>query len=136
MTELKDAYGRKVSYLRISVTDRCNLRCYYCAPKEKFVLRKRHEILSLEELERIAKISATVGITKIRFTGGEPLLRKGIDHLIQQVSAIPGLEDVSLTTNGTLLKGQGMKLKECGLKRINLSLDTLNPVKFQKIRTR
>ena len=133
MAELKDSYGRKISYLRISVTDKCNLRCRYCVSGKKFVLKKREEILSLEESERIARVGATLGITKIRFTGGEPLLRKGIDHLIEKVSATPGISDVSLTTNGTLLEKYALRLRESGLKRINISLDTLNPTKFEKM---
>ncbi|MGB2988514.1 MAG: radical SAM protein, partial [Candidatus Zixiibacteriota bacterium] len=133
MAELKDSYGRKISYLRISVTDKCNLRCRYCVSGDKFVLKKREEILSLEESERIARVGATLGITKIRFTGGEPLLRKGIDYLIEKVSATPGISDVSLTTNGTLLKEYAVRLRESGLRRINISLDTLNPTKFEQM---
>ncbi|MDP2960198.1 MAG: GTP 3',8-cyclase MoaA, partial [candidate division Zixibacteria bacterium] len=122
-----------INYLRLSVTDRCNLRCFYCVPEEKFCLKKREEILSLEELERVARVAINLGINKIRLTGGEPLLRKGITLLIQKLAAIPGLKDLSLTSNGTLLKGYAQKLKECGLKRINLSLDTLQKKKFKRI---
>jgi len=133
MLELKDPYGRRISYLRISVTDKCNLRCYYCVPKDEFVLKERHEILSLEELEKIAQIGARLGISKIRFTGGEPILRKGIEYLVKKVSTIAGISDLALTTNATLLKDHALKLRESGLKRVNISLDTLNPAKFIKI---
>jgi cyclic pyranopterin phosphate synthase len=133
MAELKDAYGRKISYLRISVTDRCNLRCHYCISPEKFVLKRRQDILSLEELERIARVGAALGITKIRFTGGEPLLRKGIDYLVEKVCGTPGIIDVSLTTNGTMLKEYALRLKQSGLQRINISLDTLNSKRFEKM---
>ncbi|UCB53567.1 MAG: GTP 3',8-cyclase MoaA [Candidatus Zixiibacteriota bacterium] len=137
MAELKDSYGRRISYLRISVTDKCNLRCRYCVSGKEFVLKKREEILSLEESERIARVGAALGINKIRFTGGEPLLRKGIDYLVEKISATPGISDLSLTTNGTLLKEYAARLREAGLKRINISLDTLNPARFEKMtRTR
>jgi len=133
MVELKDSFGRKINYLRISVTDRCNLRCYYCVPKDKFFLKKREEMLSFEELERIIRVAASIGIKKIRFTGGEPLLRKRIFSLISRVGMISEIVDLGLTTNGTLLKGYARKLKESGLKRINISLDTLDEQKFKKI---
>jgi len=125
--------GRKINYLRISLTDRCNMRCTYCVPEEGIALKPQEEILSLEEISRLAEIFISLGINKIRLTGGEPLVRKGFMYLIKSLAAIPGLEELSLTTNGVLLPFYTRGLKKAGVKRINISLDTLDEVKFGKI---
>ena len=130
---LIDKFGRRINYLRISVTDRCNLRCIYCMPP--FGERKlRHkDILRYEELLRIARIAITLGITKIRLTGGEPLVRKGVDEFIPMLTALDGLMDISITTNGVLLKQKLEMLKAAGIKRLNISIDSLDRRKFEKI---
>jgi cyclic pyranopterin phosphate synthase len=125
-----DRFGRIIDYLRISITDRCNLRCIYCMPDTGIELFPHSEILSYEEIIRLAKIFASIGIKKIRLTGGEPLIRRNLTHLIENISGIDGIEDVSLTTNGILLHSMLVDLKKAGLKRINISLDTLVPDKF------
>ena len=133
MTTLIDKYNRHLNYLRISVTDRCNLRCVYCLPRS-FVPKLSHaDILNYEEILRIVRIAASLGISKIRVTGGEPLLRKGIYDFIKDLSQIEGIEDISLTTNGIFLKENIEKIKSAGIRRINISLDTLNTRKFAKI---
>ncbi|MDP3016136.1 MAG: radical SAM protein, partial [Deltaproteobacteria bacterium] len=123
---LLDPYHRKINYLRISVTDRCNLRCRYCMPEEGLQLIPHEEILTYEEILRVVRVFAKEGISKIRLTGGEPLIRKGISEFISQLARIEGIRDLSLTTNGILLKDFARSLKESGLNRINISLDTLN----------
>lgn len=128
-----DRYNRKINYLRISVTDRCNLRCTYCMPKEGITLKQHTDILSFEEIVRIVKTGTSLGINKIRLTGGEPLVRKGLPDLIKSIAQINEVEDIGLTTNGILLSKMAKELKQAGLKRVNISLDTLNPEKFQKI---
>lgn len=128
-----DSFKRNITYLRVSVTDRCNLRCNYCMPEEGIGLLSHNDILSLEEIAEIIKISSTYGITKVRLTGGEPLVRKGITDLVRMVALIPGIEDLALTTNGILLKKHSAGLKNAGLNRINISLDTLNPERFYQI---
>jgi cyclic pyranopterin phosphate synthase len=130
---LIDRFNRKINYLRISITDKCNLRCIYCMPP--FGERKlRHkDILRYEELLRIARIAITLGITKIRLTGGEPLVRKGVDEFIPMLTALEGLMDVSITTNGVLLKQNLKMLKAAGIKRLNISIDSLDRRKFEKI---
>ncbi len=120
-------------YLRISVTDRCNLRCVYCLPQNGIICKPREEILTFEEILRLAKIFATLGIKKIRLTGGEPLVRREIINLAESITKINGLESVSLTTNGTLLCFFARALKQAGIKSINISLDTLNRDKFRRI---
>lgn len=129
---LVDAFQRKVNYLRISVTDRCNLRCRYCAPSLTEHLPKER-LLSLEEIQRLARIGIGLGINKIRLTGGEPLFRRGITNLVERLCELDGLEDIALTTNGTLIPDQGRQLKQAGLNRINISLDTLNKEKFREL---
>lgn len=133
---LFDPYKRRINYLRISVTDRCNLRCRYCMPEEGLSLIPHEEILSYEEILRIVHVFAKEGISKVRLTGGEPLVRKGIIGFISQLSKIEKIKDLSLTTNGLLLKDMASDLKQAGLKRINISLDTLNREKFSKITRR
>ncbi|MGF7185048.1 cyclic pyranopterin phosphate synthase [Desulfitispora alkaliphila] len=128
-----DPKVRKVDYLRVSVTDKCNLRCVYCMPESGIDLKPHIEILRLEEMAKIIKLAASMGISKIRITGGEPLVRKGIISFIEEVANTPGIEDVSLTTNGILLKKYGKDLKQAGLDRVNISLDTLKPEKFKEI---
>ncbi len=133
MTKLVDSYERKIDYLRISVTDRCNLRCVYCMPPEGIDLTESSNILRYEEFYRIARIAAAHGVSKIRITGGEPLVRKGIIEFLASLAAIPGIEDLSLTTNGVLLKDYARRLKDAGLKRVNVSLDSLKRERFQKM---
>ena len=133
MTELVDTYKRKIDYLRISITDRCNLRCVYCMPPEGIELVESTEILRYEEFLRLVRIAASHGVKKVRITGGEPLVRKGIAEFLKDLSSIPGIEDLSLTTNGVLLKGFARKLKDAGLKRVNVSLDSMNRERFMKM---
>ena len=128
-----DAYNRPISYLRISVTDRCNLRCIYCMPPEGVEWRPHEEILRYEEIETIAQAAAKLGITKLRLTGGEPLVRLGIEDLVRQLARIPGIDDLAMTTNGILLSRYAAPLAEAGLQRVNVSLDTLRPERFERI---
>lgn len=130
---LIDEYKRKIDYLRISVTDRCNLRCVYCMPPEGIDLIESNDILRYEELLRIARVAIGHGVSKIRVTGGEPLVRKGILEFLQSLSSIEGLQDLSLTTNGVLLKDFAQKLKDAGLSRVNVSLDSMKRDRFQKM---
>ena len=130
---LLDPYKRKINYLRISVTDRCNLRCCYCMPEEGIPLIPHEEILSYEEILRIVRVFATEGISKIRLTGGEPLVRKGMVDFISRLSQVEEIKDLSLTTNGILLKEFAQDLKRAGLKRINISLDSLKKERFCRI---
>ncbi|GAQ94288.1 cyclic pyranopterin phosphate synthase [Thermodesulfovibrio aggregans] len=131
---MKDSFNRKIDYLRISVTDRCNLRCIYCMPEEGIKnLLPHDEILSYEEILQIIKVATTIGISKIRITGGEPLLRKNIESFIERVSRVDGIKDIGITTNGVLLKKYAKVLHEAGLKRVNVSLDSLDQNKFRNI---
>ncbi|MFN3567316.1 MAG: GTP 3',8-cyclase MoaA [Caldimicrobium sp.] len=130
---LVDKYGRAITYLRISVTDRCNFRCIYCQRKGPFTYLPHDEILTYEEIEEIVKVAVKLGVKRVRLTGGEPLLRSGVEKLIEKLASIPGIEDLSLTTNGYFLLEKAELLKRSGLKRINISLDTLDPKKFEKI---
>ncbi len=130
---LLDPYHRKINYLRISVTDRCNLRCRYCMPEEGISLIPHDEILTYEEMVRIVSVFAKEGISKVRLTGGEPLVRKGIVDFVSHLSKIEGIKDLSLTTNGILLKDFVRDLKRAGLKRINISLDSLKKERFCQI---
>ncbi len=127
---MKDHFNRRISYLRISVTDLCNLRCRYCMPECGVDKKDHRQILSLEEIAEIAAASAKLGVKKIRITGGEPLIRKGICSLIEQISAIEGIEEIALTTNGLLLEDIAEDLAKAGLQRVNISLDTLQADKF------
>ncbi|HDP75079.1 MAG TPA: radical SAM protein [Bacteroidales bacterium] len=128
-----DQFNRRINYLRISVTDRCNLRCTYCMPEEGIVQIPHSQILTFEEIVEITTIAVQHGFEKVRITGGEPLVRKGIVDLIRMLNAIEGITDLGLTTNGTLLKQFAQPLYDAGLKRINVSLDTLNPQKYKAI---
>jgi GTP 3',8-cyclase len=127
---LQDPFQREIRYLRISVTDRCNLHCRYCAPSQPERI-DRHQLLTLEEIYRLVKIATRLGIRKVRLTGGEPLVRKGIVELIECLGRLSELEDIALTTNGTLLKRFGRQLKDAGLRRLNISLDTLDRERFR-----
>lgn len=129
-----DRFNRNIHYLRISVTDRCNLRCIYCMPEEGISLIDKKDILSLEEIVEVVKTGAgKFGIRKIRLTGGEPLVRLGIVDLVKQITSIKGIEECALTTNGILLPHYASELKQAGLKRVNISLDTLSPVTFREL---
>jgi cyclic pyranopterin phosphate synthase len=131
--KLIDPHQRKLSYLRISITDRCNLRCLYCQPGNVAPKLHHDEILSYEELLRIIKIGVDLGIEKVRVTGGEPLVRKGVYGFLQKLVQFPGIRDVSLTTNGVLLKHHAKEIRDAGIRRINISLDTLKPDRFKTI---
>lgn len=128
-----DKRGRNIDYLRISLTDRCNLRCFYCMPEEGIDKKSHHDIIRFEELEKIIEVFASLGIEKVRFTGGEPLILRGIEKLISYTSSIPTIKDISITTNGILLGDMAETLKKAGLNRVNISLDTLNGVKYKEI---
>jgi GTP 3',8-cyclase len=133
---LIDSFGRLHDNLRISVTDRCNIRCFYCMPEENVKFEAREHLLSFEEIERFARIAAGLGVRKLRMTGGEPLLRKNLSTLIRKLAAIPGIEDLALTTNGVLLAQQAQELYDAGLRRINIHLDTLDRERFKHITRR
>jgi len=130
---MKDTFERDINYLRISITDRCNLRCLYCMPAEGVEMREHEDILRLEEIVEIVRAWAALGISKIRITGGEPLVRRGVVDFISQLKAIPGIDDIALTTNGILLGPMAAELKAAGLNRVNVSLDTLRPERFQEL---
>lgn len=130
---MKDSLGRNINYLRISVTDRCNLRCRYCMPEEGIEKKDHIEMLTLEEIFELVKVCADMGTDKIRITGGEPLVRKGLAGLIKKITALGSIKDIALTTNGVLLKKNAEELKESGLKRINISLDTMDEKKYEYI---
>lgn len=131
---LIDPHNRNLTYLRVSVTDRCNLRCMYCAPSTQNLTHIPHkEILRYEEILRVVRIGVSLGITKVRITGGEPLVRRGIYEFLEQLGKIEGIADISLTTNGVLLADQIDRLKAAGIRRLNISLDTLDPAKYARI---
>lgn len=129
----EDSYGRRIDYLRISITDRCNLRCVYCMPEEGIKLFPHNEILTYEEIIFITKILAKLGIRKVRITGGEPLIRKNLTYLIEKINEIEGINDIAITTNGILLSDMAKELKDAGLKRVNVSLDSLRKDRFFQI---
>ncbi len=133
MTGLSDSFQRPIDYLRISVTDRCNLRCIYCMPSEGVHLMSHDDILSYEEIYTITEAAADLGIRKVRVTGGEPLVRAGLPELVRMLAQIEAIDDISLTTNGTLLALHATELKSAGLRRVNISLDTLKPDRFKDI---
>ena len=132
---LLDSLGRVHTSLRISVTDLCNIRCFYCMPETVRFL-PREEILSFEEIERFARVLAPLGISKLRLTGGEPLVRSGLPKLVERLAAIDGIEDIALTTNGILLEENAVALKNAGLQRVNISLDALTEATFRRISRR
>ncbi|MGE5383661.1 MAG: GTP 3',8-cyclase MoaA [Omnitrophica WOR_2 bacterium] len=131
--QMLDNYNRSITYLRISVTDRCNLRCQYCMPEEGVTMLPHNEILSFEEICEVVETGAALGITKVRITGGEPLVRRGIVDLISMIGKIEGISDLSMTTNAILLDKYAVALKEAGLHRVNISLDTMDPDRFREI---
>ncbi|HBY56866.1 MAG TPA: GTP 3',8-cyclase MoaA [Candidatus Atribacteria bacterium] len=133
MNQLVDSFGRKITYLRVSITDRCNYRCIYCQPEEQFKFIPHEEILRYEEIIEIIQEAVDLGITKVRITGGEPLVRKGVENFIKELKKIEKLEDISLTTNGFFLAEYAKKLKMAGLNRVNVSLDSLQKNKYRKI---
>ncbi len=128
-----DSYNRRIHYLRISVTDRCNLRCTYCMPEDGIRLKRHEDILSYEKIVRVARAAAEMGIDKLRLTGGEPLVRRDISYLVRSLKSLPGVREVCLTTNGTLLAPLASELRDAGLDRLNISLDTLDAGKFRSI---
>ena len=130
---LKDSHGRVIDYLRISLTDRCNFRCIYCMPEEGVTQLSHEDILRIEEIEELVRIATGIGIKHIRLTGGEPLVRKGVVGLVDSITKMPGIESVSLTTNGVLLPRMANDLKAAGLSRVNVSLDTLDPEQFRMV---
>lgn len=132
-SKLIDKYNRNLNYLRVSIIDRCNLNCIYCLPHERIPKIPHHEILRYEEILRLVRIAVNLGVSKVRVTGGEPLFRKGVYHFLNQLTGIDGLSDVSLTTNGVLLKDNIQEIKAAGINRINISIDTLNKKKFARI---
>jgi cyclic pyranopterin phosphate synthase len=135
-TALTDAFLRPITYLRISVTDRCNLRCVYCMPEAGLPWIDKREVLSYEEIEEIVRAAAAVGVRSIRLTGGEPLVRRDLARLVARLASIEGIDDIALSTNGLLLADQIDALAAAGLRRVNVSLDTLRPDRFQQIARR
>ncbi len=133
---LIDQFQRKHTNLRLSVTDRCNIRCFYCMPDENIRFRPRNELLTYEEIERFVRVVSAVGVDKVRITGGEPLLRSDLAELIGQLRGIPAIRDIAVTTNGILLDKFAVALREAGVDRLNISLDTLDEAVFQKITRR
>lgn len=132
----QDDFGRAINYLRVSVTDRCNLRCVYCMPPQGVEKHAHADVLRYEELALVIRAAAEIGITKVRLTGGEPLARLGLPQFVRMIATTPGIDDLSMTTNGTLLAGQARPLAEAGLHRVNVSLDTLDPERFAAITRR
>jgi cyclic pyranopterin phosphate synthase len=128
-----DPYDRLITYLRISVTDKCNLRCRYCMPPEGVPARRHEDFLTLEQMAKVARAAVGLGVTKIRLTGGEPLVKRGIVGLVRMIAAIPGLEHLAMTTNGTLLAPRAGDLAEAGLGSANVSLDTLDPDRYREL---
>lgn len=127
---LKDSYGRAIRDLRISITDRCNFRCFYCMPQEAMEWKPKPEILTYEEIIRLAEVFVSLGINKLRVTGGEPMLRRDLESLIERLARIEGVEDLAMTTNAHFLRGRAKALKDAGLNRITISLDSLTPDRF------
>jgi cyclic pyranopterin phosphate synthase len=125
-----DRFNRSINYLRISVTDRCNLRCRYCMPEEGIHLLSHNDILSFDEIRDFTGVAVSMGVTKVRLTGGEPLVRKGIVTLVNMIAGIEGIKDLSMTTNGVYLSRFASDLKKAGLQRVNISLDTVDPARF------
>ena len=128
-----DRYNRKINYLRVSVTDKCNLRCYYCMPEEGVKLLRHSDILSYEEITGVVRYGVQQGISKVRLTGGEPLVRRDITRLVAMLASISGIKDLSMSTNAQLLPEYAEDLMKAGLQRVNVSLDTLDPEKYSNI---
>ncbi len=133
---LIDSFGRVHNNLRISVTDRCNIRCFYCMPADDVTFMNKEDLLTFEEIERVVRVATQMGVNKIRLTGGEPLVRRDLDVLVSKIAAIPEIHDIGLTTNGILLAEQAQALYDAGLRRLNVSLDALSPEKFRQITRR
>src|SRR6185437_4167601 len=133
---LRDGFSRPITYLRVSVTDKCNLRCTYCMPEAGLPWLRRDEILTYEEIAAIARAAAAVGVRAVRLTGGEPLLRRDLDRLVAGLAAIDGIDDIALSTNGLLLDECAADLRRAGLTRVNVSLDTLREDRFETIARR
>jgi len=129
---MSDSYGRRINYLRISLTDACNLRCVYCMP-EDMSFRPRHELMSDDEILFLVKVGASLGVNKVRLTGGEPTIRPNVVEIVRGIAQTPGIKDLAMTTNGLLLPKLAKPLAEAGLKRVNISIDTLNAAKFKQI---
>jgi len=136
MEPLRDSWGREIKSLRVSVTDKCNFRCRYCMPAEGLEWLERDELLSFEEIERLVRVLARMGVDEVRLTGGEPLVRRDLPTLVGMLAATPGVRDLSLTTNGVLLDRFAVPLVEAGLRRLNVSLDSLSHVRFAEITRR
>src|SRR5829696_5648833 len=136
MEPLVDSWGRRIRSVRVSVTDKCNFRCTYCMPAEGLEWLRRDEILSFEEIARLVRVMASMGVDEVRLTGGEPLVRREVPELVRMLAATKGVDDLSLTTNGVLLERLAEPLVRAGLKRINVSLDTLSHVRFAEITRR
>jgi len=130
---MKDPFGREITYLRVSVTDRCNLRCRYCKPSAGLKLLRHEDILRYEEIVDVVKAAVDMGFHKIRLTGGEPLVRHGVLALVSMLSRIDGVDDLAMTTNGTLLAGKAAALKAAGLQRVNVSLDAIDPARYEHL---
>lgn len=128
-----DSYNRVINYLRISLTDRCNLACSYCMPDQMATVRRGNKQLEFEEIIRIIRNLVPLGINKIRLSGGEPLVRKGVDQLVGMISGIAGIREIAMTTNGQLLAGMAAQLATAGLNRVNISLDTMDPIRYREI---
>jgi len=128
-----DRFDRAITYLRISVTDKCNLRCTYCMPADGVPARSHGDFLTLEQMAEVARAAVGLGVSKIRLTGGEPLVKRGIVDLVRMIAAIDGLEHLAMTTNGTLLADQARALKQAGLHSVNVSLDTLDPDRYRQL---
>jgi len=135
-TLIADAFGRPLRNLRLSVTDRCNLRCQYCMPEEEYVWLPREDLLTFEEIHALVDIFSELGIEKVRLTGGEPLLRKDLPTLVSMLAESPRITDLAMTTNGILLSEQAQALYEAGLHRVTISLDTLRPERFKRLTRR
>lgn len=133
MSDLKDNFFRVIDYLRVSVIDRCNLRCIYCMPVDGITAEHHNEILSYEEMLRVLRIGAKLGVRKVRITGGEPLMRKNITFLVDSIQSIPEIDDISMTTNGVLLSKYAHELADAGLDRVNVSVDSLIPERYKRI---
>ncbi len=131
--QIRDTFCRRINYMRVSVTDRCNYRCLYCLPESGVVWKPPDSILSYEEIVRIVRVGTRLGVSKVRLTGGEPLVRSGITRLVEELAHVDGVDDLSLTTNGALLGHLAADLRQAGLQRVNVSLDTLQPDRFHKI---
>jgi cyclic pyranopterin phosphate synthase len=130
---VEDLYGRVVTYLRVSVTDRCNLRCRYCMPATGVRFKDPREVLTWEEILRVVRAAASLGVRRVRVTGGEPTTRPGLVDFVREVAATPGIDDVSMTTNGMLFAGMAAALRQAGLRRVNISLDSLDPARFRRL---